>query len=191
MQSFLSAMQSCKHGLIVAGFSFAEAQKAKSKKKRSGWRARCPHHKRLKMGEWFAPSAFGWPPLVACARLHDCFTRMNVQMGNLHISTILRIKMEMSAFTSDCFYAKIIRRTWQDYIINWASLTGVFNQPVWWLKRGDEQQGFPSGTRKQEYFSNVQPQGRSYFFVPFIFFFFPSPLSKTDSTDWQHDMSVV
>lgn len=71
----------------------------------------------------------------------------------------------------------IIRRAWQDYIINWASLTGVFfffffNQPVSqrWLERGDTQQGVSIWTPKQGDCGYVQePQAPPLFFYSFIF----------------------
>lgn len=54
----------------------------------------------------------------------------------------------------------LIRKAWQDYIINWASLTGVFffNQPVSrrWLERGDMQQGVSIWTPKQGDCGSVQ-----------------------------------
>lgn len=71
----------------------------------------------------------------------------------------------------------IIRRAWQDYIINWASLTGVFfffffNQPVSqrWLERGDTQQGVSIWTPKQGDCGYVQePRGTSALFLLFHF----------------------
>lgn len=74
-----------------------------------------------------------------CTSLSCCLTRVSVQIRCIfffvhYFSRQTLKKLKLAHLPPMGFHATIIRGGWQDYIINGALLTGVFNQPACWLK---------------------------------------------------------